>query len=125
MSEIKYSSDHEWLRLDEEGIATIGITDFAQKELGDVVYVELPYQNKEVKKNDDIAVIESVKTASDIKSPVSGVIISVNESLNDEPEKINDDAQGEGWVFKLKLSNKSEIELLMDEPAYKTYLDKS
>lgn len=120
MSDIKFSKDHEWLRANGDGTATVGITDYAQEQLGDVVYVELPEIDKQIGIDDDIAVIESVKAASDIKSPVSGVVIEVNETLSDEPEKVNTDPLGEGWIYKLKLTDDSEIEQLMDESAYKT-----
>ncbi|HIF52266.1 MAG TPA: glycine cleavage system protein GcvH [Thiotrichaceae bacterium] len=122
MSEVKYSQDHEWLILNDDGIATVGITVYAQKELGDVVYVELPDMDKQVEKDDDVAVIESVKTASDIKSPISGVIVGINDDLNDDPEKVNADPQGEGWIFKLKLTDETEINQLMDESSYNAYV---
>lgn len=118
MSEVKYSQNHEWLSLNDDGTATVRITDYAQKELGDVVYVELPDMDKQVEKDDYVAVIESVKTASDIKSPISGVIVGINEELNDDPEKVNTDPQGEGWIFKLKLTDEPEINQLMDESSY-------
>jgi len=122
MSDRKYSQDHEWLSLNGDGTATIGITDYAQAELGDVVYVELPELEKQIGKDEDIAVIESVKAASDIKSPVSGVVVEINEGLNDEPEKVNADPEGEGWIFKLKLTDESEVAQLMDEASYKDYV---
>lgn len=122
MSELKYSKDHEWLELNEDGTATVGITDFAQNELGDVVYVELPEIDKEFAQDDDIAVVESVKAASDIKSPVSGTVIEVNSQLEDEPEQINADPMGEGWIYKLKISAVDEIEQLLDEAAYNRFI---
>ena len=91
MSELKYSKDHEWLRLDDDNMAVIGISNYAQEQLGDVVYVELPEVGKQVTVDEDMAVVESVKSASDVKAPVSGTVIEVNEQLNDEPEKVNAD----------------------------------
>ena len=122
MSDLKYSKDHEWLKIIGDGSATIGITDFAQKQLGDVVYVELPEIDREVSKDEDIAVVESVKAASDIKSPVSGSVLEVNEVLTDEPEKVNADPMGEGWFLKLKLENTDEIDLLMSEEEYMAFI---
>ncbi len=125
MSGLKYSEDHEWLRVDDDTTVTIGITDFAQDQLGDVVYVELPDEGKQVTKDEDIAVVESVKAASDIKSPVSGSVLEVNQQLSDEPEKVNTDPTGEGWFFKLKLDDPSEIDQLMDEAAYLSFIKNS
>ena len=125
MSGLKYSEDHEWLRVDDDTTVTIGITDFAQDQLGDVVYVELPDEGKQVTKDEDIAVVESVKAASDIKSPVSGSVLEVNQQLSDEPEKVNTDPTGEGWFLKLKLDDPSEIDELMDEAAYLSFIKNS
>ena len=122
MSGLKYSEDHEWLRIDDDTTVTIGITDFAQEQLGDVVYVELPEEGKQVTKDEDIAVVESVKAASDIKSPVSGSVLEVNQQLGDDPEKVNTDPTGEGWFLKLKLDDPSEIDQLMDEEAYLSFI---
>ncbi len=122
MSGLKYSEDHEWLRVDDDTTVTIGITDFAQNQLGDVVYVELPEAGKQVTRDEDIAVVESVKAASDIKSPVSGSVLEVNQQLSDEPEKVNNDPTGEGWFLKLKLDDPSEIDQLMDEAAYLSFI---
>jgi glycine cleavage system H protein len=121
MSELKYSKEHEWLVVNDDGSATVGITDFAQKKLGDIVYVELPEVGSQFNKDDDIAVVESVKAASDVKSPVSGTVTEINEVLNDEPEKVNSEPTGEGWFLKLKLDNPDEINELMDEEAYATF----
>ena len=122
MSELKYSKDHEWLRNNGDDSVTIGITDFAQKELGDVVYVELPEVGRQVSMDEDIAVVESVKAASDIKSPVSGSVLEINETLEDEPEKVNADPLGDGWFLKLKLDNADEIDQLLDEAAYNAFI---
>lgn len=119
----KYSKDHEWLELDADGIAVIGISDFAQKELGDVVYVELPEVDSDVNQDDEVAVVESVKAASDVKVPISGQVVAVNESLNDNPELVNSDAEGEAWFFKIKPAKPEEIELLMDKAAYDEFIN--
>lgn len=122
MSELKYNKEHEWVKVNGNGSATIGITDFAQKQLGDVVYVELPEVGRQVIKDDDTAVVESVKAASDVKSPISGSVLEINELLNDEPEKVNTDPTGEGWFMKLKLDNVDEIEQLMNEEEYTAFI---
>lgn len=122
MSELKYSEDHEWLRVDDDTTVTIGITDFAQKQLGDVVYVELPEVDQQVTKDEDAAVVESVKAASDVKAPVSGTVLKINETLSDEPEKVNTDPTGEGWFMKLKLDNAEEIQQLMTEEEYTAFI---
>lgn len=122
MSDIKYSKEHEWLLINDDGSAAVGITDFAQKELGDIVYVELPEIDTQFNKDDDIAVVESVKAASDVKSPVSGTVTEVNEVLNDEPEKVNSSPMNEGWFLKLRMDNTDEVNELMDEAAYQAYI---
>ena len=113
---MKFSKSHEWVRV-EGDIATIGITDHAQKELGDVVYVELPTLGHQVTAGEEAAVIESTKAAVDIYSPISGKIVAINDSLRENPEKVNTSAENEGWLFKLKMSNIREIDSLMDKPA--------
>lgn len=117
MSTIYYTKDHEWVSV-EGDTATIGISDYAAGQLGDVVFVELPDVGKSVKKGDDIAVVESVKSASEIYAPVSGEITAANGVLEDAPETVNDDAQGSGWFFKMTISDASELSGLMDEAAY-------
>ena len=109
---IKYSEDHEWVKL-EEDLATIGITDFAQEQLGDLVFIELPEVGDECSRGDNISVIESVKAASDLVAPVSGEIVEVNDRLADEPELVSEDSMGDGWFVKVKLSNVSEMDELM------------
>lgn len=116
--DLYYAASHEWLKLDEEGIATVGITDFAQSELGDVVFVELPENGAVVSAKDEISVIESVKTASDIYAPVSGEIVAVNENLDDNPEMINSSPYDKGWLFKIKLQDESELEELFNAEEY-------
>ena len=123
MSDIKYTEDHEWIEIHGDGTATIGITDFAQEQLGDLVYIEIPEVGSVIIKGEDISVIESVKAASDLIAPVSGTIIDVNTLLEDEPEKVNDDPMGAGWFIKIEISDVSELEDLMDEAAYQACLD--
>ena len=123
MSNLKYSEDHEWLILNDDGTVTIGISDYAQKQLGDVVYVELPETGHEANKDEEIAVVESVKAASDVKSPVSGTVLEVNDTLNDEPEKVNSDPIGEGWFFKMKPNDVAEIGTLIDAASYQTFIE--
>lgn len=120
---IKYSEDHEWVDAKEDDLVVIGITDFAQEQLGDLVYVELPEVGDECTKGENISVIESVKAASDLVAPVSGSIIEVNSRLEDEPEIVTEDSMGEGWFIKVKLSNPSELDELMDEEAYNTFIE--
>lgn len=117
-SDLKYISSHEWIRLEDDGSVTVGITDHAQELLGDVVYVELPELDSEVALEDEIAVVESVKAASDIYAPLSGTIIAVNEDLEDAPETVNSSPYDDGWMFKMKPSEESEINNLIDAEAY-------
>ena len=116
--ELKYASSHEWARLDSDGTVVIGITEHAQEALGDVVYVELPEVGTEVDAGAEIAVIESVKAASDIYSPVTGEVIEVNPSLEDEPETVNHSPYADGWFFRIKVSNPSELDDMMDAERY-------
>ena len=120
---IKYSEDHEWVELKGDDQVVIGITDFAQEQLGDLVYVELPEVGDECSRGENISVIESVKAASDLVAPVSGTIIKVNSRLEDEPELVTEDSMGEGWFIKVKLSNTSELDDLMDESAYNSFIE--
>ena len=120
---IKYSEDHEWVELKGDDQVVIGITDFAQEQLGDLVYVELPEVGDESSRGENISVIESVKAASDLVAPVSGMIIEVNSRLEDEPELVTEDSMGEGWFIKVKLSNTSELDDLMDESAYNSFIE--
>ena len=122
MSEIRFSKDHEWVKVDGD-VATIGITPYAQEQLGDVVFVELPDVGKQVAKGKELAVIESVKAASEVYAPLSGEVIEVNSALTDAPATVNEDALGKGWFAKVKVSNKGELGELMDEAAYKTYVE--
>ncbi len=117
MNGIYYTEEHEWLRI-EGDMGTCGITEFAQEQLGDIVYVELPEAGREVKQNEEIAVVESVKAASELYAPVSGAVTESNDVLADDPAKVNADAMGEGWFFKLRLSDLTELEEMMDAEAY-------
>ena len=116
--ELKYAPSHEWARLDSDGTVVIGITEHAQEALGDVVYVELPEVGTEVDAGAEIAVIESVKAASDIYSPVTGEVVEVNPSLEDEPETVNRSPYADGWFFRIKVSNPSELDDMMDAERY-------
>ncbi|MGO9170854.1 MAG: glycine cleavage system protein GcvH [Rhodomicrobium sp.] len=120
MSQVKYTKDHEYIAV-EDGIGTVGITNHAQEKLGDITFVETPSAGKELKQGDTAGVVESVKAASDVYTPVSGTVIEVNEGLNDKPELVNQDAEGAGWFFKIKLSAPSELGALMDRDAYLSY----
>lgn len=116
-----FTKDHEYLRV-EGDIATVGITDYAQGQLGDVVFVELPSVGKSFRQGAEAAVVESVKAASDVYAPVSGEVIAVNDKLADNPAAINEDAEGAGWFMKLRLADKGELTSLMDEAAYKAMI---
>ena len=120
---IKYSEDHAWVNVQDEDLVTIGITDFAQEQLGDLVYIELPKVGHEFSRGDNISVIESVKSASDLVAPVSGEIVEVNDRLEDDPELVSEDSMGEGWFIKVKLSKRSELDELMDEESYQTFIE--
>ena len=113
-----FSTDHEWLRI-EGDVATVGITDYAQSQLGDVVFVELPKLGRSLKKAEAAAVVESVKAASDVYAPITGEVLEINEALSGEPALVNSDAAGKAWFFKMKIADKSELGGLMDEAAYK------
>ena len=117
MSTFRFARDHEWIRRDGD-LAIVGITDYAQSQLGDVVYVELPEIGRRVEKGKEAAVVESVKAASEVYAPVSGEVVEINETLTAEPAKVNADAMGEGWFFKLRLDDPQELDDLMDEAAY-------
>ena len=116
--DLKYTKSHEWVRVEEGGEVVVGITDHAQEQLGDLVFVELPELGLEVEAGGECAVIESVKAASDVYSPVSGEVTAINEALADTPEIINQDAFGDGWICRLKLGNPAELDGLLDADAY-------
>jgi len=117
-SELKYTKDHEWVKIDGD-VATVGITDFAQSELGDIVYVEVETVDETLDKDEVFGTVEAVKTVSDLFLPLSGEIIEFNEELEDEPENVNSDPYGKGWMIKIKLSDPTEIDGLLSDEAYK------
>ena len=121
MSTLRFTEEHEWIRI-EGDTATIGISAYAQEQLGDVVFVDLPQTGKKVEKGKEVAVVESVKAASEVYAPVSGEVIAVNSDLTTEPARVNSDPMGQGWFVKLKLANKAELEGLMDQAAYDAYV---
>lgn len=116
--DLKYIETHQWVRVADDGTATVGITDFAQEQLGDVVYIGLPDLGITVNGGEEAGVAESVKSASDVFSPVTGEVVALNESLEDEPEKVNEDPYGEGWLFRVKLADPGELDSLMDADSY-------
>lgn len=115
---LKYAKSHEWIRVDADGLATVGISEFAQDALGDVVFVELPKSGAVVKAGQEVAVVESVKAASDIYSPVSGSIVAVNDALKDKPELLNSSPLDQGWLFRIKMSSAAELGGLLDAAGY-------
>ncbi|WP_417795142.1 glycine cleavage system protein GcvH [Terasakiella pusilla] len=119
---VKYTEDHEWV-LVEGDTATVGITDYAQNALGDIVFVETPAAGTEVSQGDDVAVVESVKTASDVYAPITGEIIEGNEALEDQPELVNSSPEGDGWFFKMTIGDASELDKLLDEAGYKAFCE--
>jgi glycine cleavage system H protein len=121
-SDIRYTKEHEWVRLDGD-IATIGITDHAQEQLGDVVFVELPEIGRDVATDEACAVVESVKAASDVYAPLTGKVVETNQTIIDDPSIVNTDAEGEGWFFRIELDDTSVFDALMDQAAYEEYLE--
>lgn len=121
MSDTRYTKEHEWVRR-EGDIVVIGITDYAQEQLGDVVYVELPEIGRQVEQGKEAAVVESAKAASEVYAPVAGEVVDVNDAIVGEPAKVNADAMGEGWFIKLKLADPKQFDGLMDEKAYEAYV---
>ena len=122
MSDTRFTKDHEWVRL-EEGVAVIGITDHAQEALGDIVFVELPEPGREVEEGEAIAVVESVKAASDVYAPIAGRVTEHNEAIADDPALVNRDPAGEGWFFKIEPSDPAAFEALLDEAGYNAFLE--
>jgi glycine cleavage system H protein len=122
MSVLRFTKDHEWIWLDGE-LAVVGVTDYAQSQLGDVVYVELPEIGRRVEKGKEVAVVESVKAASEVYAPASGEVAEVNEALAVDPAKVNADPMGEGWFLKLRLTDLKELEGLLDEAAYQQFIE--
>ena len=121
MPQTYYTEDHEWIRVDGD-TAVVGITDYAQEQLGDLVFVELPEAGRAVKKGDTAVVVESVKAASDVYAPADGEILEANSALSSEPALVNSSATGDGWLWKMRLSDQSQLDGLMDEAAYKTHV---
>ncbi len=117
-ADLKYTNDHEWVKIDN-GIATIGITDFAQSELGDIVYIDVDTEGETIDQNEVFGSVEAVKTVSDLFMPLSGEVTAFNENLEDAPESVNKDPYGEGWIIKVKITDQSEIEGLLDAEKYK------
>ena len=122
MSTVKYTKDHEWVRL-EGDVVVVGISDYAQTQLGDVVYVELPEIGRRVEKGKEAAVVESVKAASEVFAPLSGEVVAVNAALANEPGRVNTDPMGEGWFMKLRIANAGEIGDLLDEAGYRRFVE--
>jgi glycine cleavage system H protein len=118
----RYTRDHEWIRLDGD-VGTVGISDYAQEQLGDVVYVELPEVGKALDKGAEAAVVESVKAASEVFAPVAGEVVEVNNALDDEPGAVNESPEANGWFYKIKVANAADVNELLDADAYKAYLD--
>ena len=121
MSALKFTKDHEWVRI-EGDVAVVGITDFAQQQLGDVVFVELPDVGKALESGKDAAVVESVKAASEVYAPIDGTVTEINPALVDDPSTVNSDPEGAGWFFKVKISDPAQFDALMDDAAYKTLI---
>lgn len=121
--ELRYASTHEWVRPEGDGTFTIGITEHAQELLGDMVFVELPDVGDQVSAGDDVAVAESVKAASDVYAPIAGEVVAINEELEDSPELVNSDAFGDGWMFRIKADDVSEVEGLLDAEGYESSID--
>ncbi|WP_158971213.1 glycine cleavage system protein GcvH [Paraglaciecola sp. L3A3] len=117
-TDLRYASTHEWVRPDGDGIFTVGISEHAQELLGDMVFVELPEEGSEVATGDDVAVVESVKAASDVYAPITGEVLAINQELEDAPELVNSDPYGDGWLFKIKAEDPAEVEALLDAEGY-------
>ena len=123
MAETRYTSDHEWVRLEDDGTLTVGITDHAQEALGDIVFIELPVPDREVAEGESCATVESTKAASDVYAPVAGKISEINESIVEDPGLINRDPMGEGWFWRMEPGDEDNFEDLMDEEAYQALLE--
>jgi len=122
-AELKYSKSHEWVRRESDGSVTVGITDHAQDLLGDMVFVELPEPGRELQAGQECAVVESVKAASDVYSPISGEVVAVNEAISDSPELVNKEPYGEGWMMRIKPAAAADVDALMDADAYQALID--
>jgi glycine cleavage system H protein len=124
MANARFTRDHEWIRA-ESGIGTVGITSYAQEQLGDIVYVELPEAGRKAAKGEAVAVVESVKAASDVYAPVAGEVVEVNAALADKPALVNEDAEGQAWFFKVRIADAAELDALMDRAAYEAFVKQS
>jgi len=122
-TELKYAETHEWVRVEDDGTVVVGITDHAQDALGDIVYIELPEVGTNADAGAEIAVVESVKAASDIYSPISGEIVEINSSLDDQPETVNQSPYGDGWLFRIQISDSEDLQDLMDADGYQSMVD--
>lgn len=122
MSNIKYTEDHEWLRTEADGSVTVGVTNYAQEQLGDLVYIQLPEVGRNYVKGDEAAVIESVKVAGEIKAPAEGVVTEINQDIADDPALVNQDAEGAAWFYKFKPANAAELDGLLDKAGYDSYV---
>ncbi len=120
---MKYTDEHEWIRVEEDGLVTMGITDYAQESLGEIVFVELPAEREEISQGDSFGGVESTKSVSDLFAPVSGEVVEVNELLLDSPETINTDPYGEGWIIKINPNDQSEIDMLMKSSDYSDFVE--
>lgn len=121
--ELRYAASHEWVRLEDDGTAYVGISDHAQDAMGDLVYVELPEIGQQLEAGDDAGVVESVKAASDIYAPVAGEVVAINEALEDTPELVNQDPYGDGWLFRIRVSDKDDLDELLSAGEYQEQLD--
>lgn len=122
MSEVKFTQEHEWILMEDDSTALVGITDYAQEQLGDIIFIELPEVGKDINPGDDVAVIESVKAASELKAPIQGKVLEINQALNDAPETVNKDPMGAGWFMKIQISNPSDLETLMNQESYQNLI---
>lgn len=123
MSAKRFTEDHEWILMEDEDIGVVGITGYAQDQLGELVFVELPEPGDEYHQGAEVAVVESVKAAGEVKAPVGGTVVEINESLAEEPERVNADPEGEGWILRLRIGDPAELESLMDAEQYQSWLD--
>ena len=121
---VYFTKEHEWIRV-EGDTATVGISNHAQEQLGDIVFAEVPEAGRRLSKGQEAAVVESVKAASDVYAPIAGEIVEINQSVVDEPSLVNSDPMGKGWLFKMKIADRSQVEALMDDQAYRTLIDKA
>lgn len=122
MSDIRYSEEHVWVAIDDDGVALVGISDYAQEQLGDIVYVQLPDIGRDIEQSEDAVMIESVKTTAEVKCPIAGRVIEINETLADSPERVNESALDDGWLFKLEPADETQFEDLMDADDYEDFV---